>query len=156
MIDVAILLRAPDEKSSFFGVFVCFLIFGGNVLYHNTDNGSLTQSGWRSCPGCYSLSGPGIIGPTYTTITTYHHIAGGPAVSRNYLPSTLCLRLGGKKNGILSNKWFGEHWHWLYESHLWATMQLQLISFVLIILHCMDYTGCQQHSSTRHRQHKRE
>uniref|UniRef100_A0A8C2X6M9 R-spondin 3 n=1 Tax=Cyclopterus lumpus TaxID=8103 RepID=A0A8C2X6M9_CYCLU len=33
-------------------------------------------------------------------------------------------------------------------------MQLQLISFVLIILHCMDYTGCQQHSSSRHRQHK--
>ncbi|XP_067366037.1 R-spondin-3 isoform X2 [Channa argus] len=33
-------------------------------------------------------------------------------------------------------------------------MQLQLISFVLIILHCMDYSGCQQHSSSRHRQHK--
>ncbi|XP_028326495.1 R-spondin-3 [Gouania willdenowi] len=33
-------------------------------------------------------------------------------------------------------------------------MQLQLISFVLIILNCMDYTGCQQHSSSRHRQHK--
>nr|XP_057910005.1 R-spondin-3 isoform X1 [Doryrhamphus excisus] len=33
-------------------------------------------------------------------------------------------------------------------------MQLQLISFVLIILHGMDYTGCQQHSSSRHRQHK--
>lgn len=33
-------------------------------------------------------------------------------------------------------------------------MQLQLISFVLIIWHCMDYTGCQQHSSSRHRQHK--
>lgn len=32
-------------------------------------------------------------------------------------------------------------------------MQLQL-SFVLIILHCMDYIGCQQHSSSRHRQHK--
>ncbi|XP_061920288.1 R-spondin-3 [Entelurus aequoreus] len=32
-------------------------------------------------------------------------------------------------------------------------MQLQLISFVLIILHCMDYTGC-QHSSSRHRQLK--
>ncbi|XP_067458297.1 R-spondin-3-like isoform X2 [Thunnus thynnus] len=26
-------------------------------------------------------------------------------------------------------------------------MQLQLISFVLIILHCMDYTGCQPNSS---------
>lgn len=35
-------------------------------------------------------------------------------------------------------------------------MQLQLISFVLIILHGMDYTGCQQHSSPRNRQHKRE
>lgn len=35
-------------------------------------------------------------------------------------------------------------------------MQLQLISFALIILHCMDYTGCQQHSSSRHWQHKRE
>uniref|UniRef100_A0A8D3A042 R-spondin 3 n=1 Tax=Scophthalmus maximus TaxID=52904 RepID=A0A8D3A042_SCOMX len=35
-------------------------------------------------------------------------------------------------------------------------MQLQLISFVLIIWHCMDYSGCQQHSSSRHRQHKRE
>ncbi|XP_035529139.1 R-spondin-3 [Morone saxatilis] len=33
-------------------------------------------------------------------------------------------------------------------------MQLQLISFVWIILHCMDYTGCQQHSSSRHRPHK--
>ncbi|XP_026149647.1 R-spondin-3 isoform X2 [Mastacembelus armatus] len=33
-------------------------------------------------------------------------------------------------------------------------MQLQLITFVLIILHCMDYTGCQQHNSPRHRQHK--
>lgn len=33
-------------------------------------------------------------------------------------------------------------------------MQLQLISFVLIILHCMDYTGGQPHSSSRHRQHK--
>ncbi|XP_028280747.1 R-spondin-3 [Parambassis ranga] len=33
-------------------------------------------------------------------------------------------------------------------------MQLQLIFFVLIILHGMDYTGCQQHSSSRHRQHK--
>ncbi|KAM9724442.1 R-spondin-3 [Menidia menidia] len=33
-------------------------------------------------------------------------------------------------------------------------MQLQLVSFVLIILHCMDYTGCQPHSSPRHRQHK--
>ncbi|XP_053737124.1 R-spondin-3 [Synchiropus splendidus] len=33
-------------------------------------------------------------------------------------------------------------------------MQLQLISFVLIILHGMEYTGCQQHSSSRHRQHK--
>ncbi|XP_072250799.1 R-spondin-3 [Leuresthes tenuis] len=33
-------------------------------------------------------------------------------------------------------------------------MQLQLISFVLIILHCMDYTGCQPHSSPRHLQHK--
>ncbi|XP_061531538.1 R-spondin-3 [Phycodurus eques] len=33
-------------------------------------------------------------------------------------------------------------------------MQLQLISFVWIILHCMDYTGCQQHSTSRHRQHK--
>ncbi|XP_037533034.1 R-spondin-3 [Nematolebias whitei] len=32
-------------------------------------------------------------------------------------------------------------------------MQLQLISFVLIILHCMDYS-CQQHSSSRHRTHK--
>lgn len=35
-------------------------------------------------------------------------------------------------------------------------MQLQLISFALIILHCMDYTGCQQHSGSRHWQHKRE
>ncbi|XP_057691460.1 R-spondin-3 [Corythoichthys intestinalis] len=33
-------------------------------------------------------------------------------------------------------------------------MQLQLISFVLIILHCMDYTGCQQHSTSRHRQRR--
>ncbi|XP_034553408.1 R-spondin-3 [Notolabrus celidotus] len=33
-------------------------------------------------------------------------------------------------------------------------MQLKLISFVLIILHCMDYTGGQLHSSSRHRQHK--
>ncbi|XP_075868908.1 R-spondin-3 [Nelusetta ayraudi] len=33
-------------------------------------------------------------------------------------------------------------------------MQLQLISFVLIISHCMEYTGGQQHSSSRHRQHK--
>uniref|UniRef100_H3DP44 R-spondin 3 n=1 Tax=Tetraodon nigroviridis TaxID=99883 RepID=H3DP44_TETNG len=33
-------------------------------------------------------------------------------------------------------------------------MQLQLISFALIILHCMDYTGCQPHSSSRHWQHK--
>ncbi|XP_077577999.1 R-spondin-3 [Stigmatopora nigra] len=33
-------------------------------------------------------------------------------------------------------------------------MQLQLISFVLIILHCMDYTGCQQHSTSRHRQQR--
>ncbi|KAM6968044.1 R-spondin-3 [Aplochiton taeniatus] len=31
-------------------------------------------------------------------------------------------------------------------------MQLQLITFVLF-LHCMEYSGCQQHSS-RHRQHK--
>ncbi|XP_077432221.1 R-spondin-3 isoform X1 [Vanacampus margaritifer] len=35
-------------------------------------------------------------------------------------------------------------------------MQLKLISFVLIILHCMDYTGCQQHSTSRHWQHKPE
>lgn len=62
----------------------------------------------------------------------------------------------GQENGIVSDKWIGEHWHWLYESHLRATMLLQLISFVLIILHCMDYTGCQQHSSSRHWQHKRE
>ncbi|XP_056142938.1 LOW QUALITY PROTEIN: R-spondin-3 [Lampris incognitus] len=33
-------------------------------------------------------------------------------------------------------------------------MQLQLFSFALVILHCMEYTGCQQHSSSRHRQHK--
>ncbi|XP_019750648.1 R-spondin-3 [Hippocampus comes] len=33
-------------------------------------------------------------------------------------------------------------------------MQLKLISFVLIILHCMDYTGCQQHNTSRHWQHK--
>uniref|UniRef100_A0A3P9LE99 R-spondin 3 n=1 Tax=Oryzias latipes TaxID=8090 RepID=A0A3P9LE99_ORYLA len=33
-------------------------------------------------------------------------------------------------------------------------MQLQVISFVLIILHCMDSTGCQPHSSSRHPQHK--
>ncbi|XP_007550093.1 R-spondin-3 [Poecilia latipinna] len=33
-------------------------------------------------------------------------------------------------------------------------MQLQLISFVLIIWNCMDYSGCQPHSSSRHRQHK--
>ncbi|XP_034031235.1 R-spondin-3 isoform X1 [Thalassophryne amazonica] len=33
-------------------------------------------------------------------------------------------------------------------------MQLQLISFAWIIWHCMEYTGGQQHSSSRHRQHK--
>ncbi|XP_070407709.1 R-spondin-3-like isoform X2 [Nothobranchius furzeri] len=33
-------------------------------------------------------------------------------------------------------------------------MQLQLISFVLIFSHCMDYTGGQPNSSSRHRQHK--
>lgn len=62
----------------------------------------------------------------------------------------------GGKTDSYPNQWIGEHWHWLYESHLRATMQLQLISFALIILHCMDYTGCQQHSSSRHWQHKRE
>lgn len=34
------------ELFFFFGVFVCFLFLGGNVLYHSTDNGSLTQSGF--------------------------------------------------------------------------------------------------------------
>ncbi|XP_037129458.1 R-spondin-3 isoform X2 [Syngnathus acus] len=33
-------------------------------------------------------------------------------------------------------------------------MQLKVISFVVIILHCMDYTGCQQYSTSRHWQHK--
>ncbi|XP_061574245.1 R-spondin-3 isoform X2 [Cololabis saira] len=33
-------------------------------------------------------------------------------------------------------------------------MQSQLICFVLTILHCMDFTGCQPHSSSRHRPHK--
>lgn len=48
LIDSALLLRAPDENRAFFffGVFVCFLFLGGNVLYHSTDNGSLTQSGF--------------------------------------------------------------------------------------------------------------
>lgn len=117
------------------------------------DSAWLSWHVWRSYPGCYSLNGPGIIGPLYTTTnTTYRHI--GPAAPRSSLSTALCL--GRVEQGILSNKWFGEHWHWLYESHLWATMQLQLISFVLIILHCMEYTGGQQHSSSRHRQHKRE
>ncbi|CAL8248224.1 unnamed protein product [Lota lota] len=33
-------------------------------------------------------------------------------------------------------------------------MQLQLICSILIFLHCMEYTGCQQHGGSRHRQHK--
>lgn len=44
MIEFAFLLRAPDENRAFWRV--CFSFFGRDVLYHSTDNGSLTQSGF--------------------------------------------------------------------------------------------------------------
>lgn len=33
-------------KIHIFGVFVCFLFIGGDVLHHYKDNGSLIQSGF--------------------------------------------------------------------------------------------------------------
>lgn len=43
MIDFVFLLRATDEHRAF--LCVC-LFWGGDALYHSTDNGSLTQSGF--------------------------------------------------------------------------------------------------------------
>lgn len=150
--------RAQRTRIQLSGVFVLWVVRGMLFITARTTVPWLpgfSRHIWRPGPGCYSWSGPGIFGPPYTTITTYHPITGAPAEFRSQLPRSASV-YAGRENGIVSDKWIGEHWHWLYESHLRATMQLQLISFALIILHCMDYTGCQQHSSSRHWQHKRE
>lgn len=110
---------------------------------------------WSSRAGCYSPSGPGIIGPLCTFITKYHHIIGGRVLSKQKSSTIHSLPLS--KRDSLSHLVFSVNIDiGFYRSHLWATMQLKLISFVLIILHCMDYTGCQQHNTSRHWQHKRE
>lgn len=157
MVDFASPLRAPDEKRAFWRVCLFVDLFLEGMFFITAR----IADPWLN-PAPILSRMLHSKRPKYQWATGHFidhispHSWGSCCVWEEYSALRALPPSGGGRNGIVSNKWFGEHWHWLYESHPRATMQLQLISFVLIILHCMDYTGCQPHSSSRHRQHKRE
>lgn len=107
---------------------------------------SLDISQWHICglpPICYCRIGPGAFGPLTILVLLRVSRAGASARFRNnyieFCTDQSALRdIEIDKTSIIPL----------------ITMQLQLISIVLI-LHCMEYTNCQQHGS-RHRQHKRK